>query len=181
MMRYSVSFFFLVILFLAVVDADILNETCQKAAQDDKNLHYDFCVAALGEDPKSHSADLQGLGIISLELIKDNATKIGSRIGELLNDGKISPDVKERLKDCQDLYSDVKSDVNDAIDAFKSKDYIKANLEVSSASDASTTCEDGFTEKPGLKSPLSIENDNFFQLSVIALSITKFLHETSLV
>ncbi|XP_042508247.1 putative invertase inhibitor [Macadamia integrifolia] len=132
---------------------------------------YDFCVAALEEDPKSHSADLQGLGFISLEMTKTNATKIGSRIDELLDDQKLGSDVKERLKDCNEIYSDAISHLKDATDALKSKDYKKANIEVSLMMDASSSCENGFKEKSGFQSPLSEEND-FFQLTAIALSVT---------
>ncbi|XP_042491517.1 putative invertase inhibitor [Macadamia integrifolia] len=174
-MRRSLSFFFfLVILILAVVDADNVEDTCQKASQNIKELPYDFCVAVLGENPKSHSADLQSLGIISIELIEANCTKVSSRIAELLNDKKLVRDVKIRLEDCKELYSNAIDQVKPAIDAFKSKDYKSANIEVSAMMEAPTTCEDGFKEEPGLQSPLVAEDNYFFQLTSIALAITTF-------
>ncbi|KAJ4951184.1 hypothetical protein NE237_028016 [Protea cynaroides] len=172
-MKQSFSFFFvLVVLFLAVVDADIVKDKCQKAAQGDKNVHLNFCVKVLGEDPKSHTIDLQGLGIISLNLIKSNAANIGSRIRQLLNDQTVAPDVKKGLQACQETYSDAGSNTEEAIDAFNSKDYNTANVKVSAAMDASSDCEDGFK---GLKSPLTVENNSFFQLTAIALAITKMV------
>ncbi|KAJ4949983.1 hypothetical protein NE237_026815 [Protea cynaroides] len=242
-------FFILVVLFLAVVDADIINDTCQKTTQGDKNVHLDFCVKVLGENPKSHIVDLQGLGIISLNLIKSNATNIGSRIRQLLNDQTVAPDVKKGLQACQKTYSNASSNIKEAIGAFNSKDYntanvkshntdlqglglislnlivstetkiesrigqllndrtvalgVKkglqacqetysdasdntkeaivafnskdydtANIKISAAMDASSDCEDGFK---GFKSPLTAENNSFFQLTAIALAIINLL------
>ncbi|KAJ4953262.1 hypothetical protein NE237_030094 [Protea cynaroides] len=155
-----------------IVDADIINDTCQKTTQGDKNVHLDFCVKVLGEDPKSHIADLQGLGIIPLNLIKSNATNIGSRIRQLLNDQTVAPDVKKGLQACQKTYSNASSNIKEAIGAFNSKDYNTANVKVSAVMDASSNCEDGFK---GLKSPLTAEKNSFFQLIAIALAITKMV------
>ncbi|XP_042503411.1 putative invertase inhibitor [Macadamia integrifolia] len=176
-MRQSLSFFsspvffFLVILFLAKVDADIVNETCQKVSQGDKELQYDLCVAALRQDPKSHSADLLGLSIISINLIKQNATKIGSRIEELL---KSDPDVKGCLKFCKNMYSMAEHDINHALESFKSKDYETANRAVGAALSDATTCEEGFKES-GIKSLLLAEYNSYSQFGLIALDITCLL------
>ncbi|KAF8369656.1 hypothetical protein HHK36_032322 [Tetracentron sinense] len=53
---------------------------------------------------------------------------------------------------------------------FKTKDFYVANVGVSSAMEASSTCEDGFKEKEGAVSPLKKDRD-FFQLNAIALAI----------
>ncbi|KAJ4953256.1 hypothetical protein NE237_030088 [Protea cynaroides] len=157
-MKQSFSFFFvLVILFLAVVDADIVSDTCQKIAQGDKNVHLDFCEMVLGEDPNNNNTDLQGLGLISLNLIVSNETKIESRIGQLLNNQTVALEVKKNLQFCQETYSDASSNTKEAIDAFNSKDYATVNSKVSAAMDASSDCEDGFK---GVKSPLTAENNN---------------------
>ncbi|KAJ4953561.1 hypothetical protein NE237_030393 [Protea cynaroides] len=156
-MKQSFSFFVvLVILFFAAVDADIVSDTCQKVAQGDKNVHLDFCVKVLGADPKSHSTDLHGLGLISLNLIESNETKIESRIGQLLNDQTVALGVKKGLQDCQETYSEASDNTKEAIVAFNSKDYDTANIKISAAMDASSDCEDGFK---GFKSPLTAENN----------------------
>ncbi|XP_043700091.1 putative invertase inhibitor [Telopea speciosissima] len=157
----------------SIVDADIVHETCHKVAHGIKD--YEFCVAALEEDPRSHSADLQGLGIISMELIIENATKIGSRIKGLLNDQKYGRDAKRLLQACEDLYSMAKDVTKQAIDHFKSKDYHGASSLVDSAQVAATTCEDGF-KGAGLKSPLIAEDNYIIQLTSIVVTITKIVH-----
>ncbi|XP_042483245.1 putative invertase inhibitor [Macadamia integrifolia] len=169
----SPIFFFLAILFLAKVDADIVNETCQKASQVDKELQYDFCVAALGKDPKSHSADLQGLGIISMELMKEKATKIGSHIKEILNDTKSGPVFKRCIQSCDERYADVQLSTNHAIEAFKSKNYKEASSQVSATLTNAGTCEDVFAQTlDHLKSPLTAEYNDLFQLISIAGQIS---------
>ncbi|XP_042505132.1 putative invertase inhibitor [Macadamia integrifolia] len=180
-MRQSLSFFsspvffFLVILFLAKVDADIVNETCQKASQGDKGaLQYDFCVAGLRQDPKSHSADLPELGIISANLVKDNATKIGSLIEELLNDRKSDPNLKGCLQDCKLHYSVAERNAKTAIESFESKNYKEANTAVGAALTDAWTCEEAFQES-GLKSLLIAEYNSFHQLGLIALDISYML------
>lgn len=175
-MRSPIFCFFFILVIFAVVDAaDIVSDTCKKIAQGDNNVHVDFCVKALGADPKSKSADLQGLGIISSNLVVNNAVKISSHIGQLLNDKKLGPDVKIRLKDCQERYSDAIANTKEAIGSFNSKDYSTANIKLSSALDAARDCEDGFKEKPGLKSPLTAENNDFFELAAIALAFTNLV------
>ncbi|XP_042505548.1 putative invertase inhibitor [Macadamia integrifolia] len=179
-MRQSLSFFsspvffFLVILFLAKVDANIVNETCQKASQVDKELQYDLCVAALRQDPKSHIADLPGLGIISAKLVKDNATKIGSRIKKLMNDTKSDANLKGCLQDCKLLYSTAELKTKRAIESFKSKDYFEANTAVGAALTDADTCEEAFKES-GLKSLLIVEYNSFYQLGAIPLAISFLL------
>ncbi|KAK4846294.1 hypothetical protein QYF36_015521 [Acer negundo] len=61
--------------------------------------------------------------------------------------------------------------------AKRSYDYEKASLDVSSAMDAPTTCEDGLKEKMNgdQLSPLNEKNDIFFELTAIPLAfITMF-------
>ncbi|XP_043700112.1 putative invertase inhibitor [Telopea speciosissima] len=110
-----------------------------------------------------------------MELIIENATKIGSRIKELLNDKKYGRDAKRLLQDSEDLYSMAKDVTKQAIDHFKSKDYHGASSLVDSAQVAATTCEDGF-KAAGLKSPLIAEDNYVIRLTSIAITITKIVH-----
>ncbi|OUZ99185.1 Pectinesterase inhibitor domain [Macleaya cordata] len=155
---------------------DIISDTCQKAAASDPNLKYDFCVSSLQANPKSKTADLLGLGVISMELSSSNATYISSYIGKLLKDGQgVDPKAKKYLQDCLELYSDAIVDVQDAIKALNARDFMQANTQMSAAMDASTTCEEGFKEEKGLVSPLAKEDNDFFQLTAISLAITNLV------
>ncbi|XP_042486123.1 putative invertase inhibitor [Macadamia integrifolia] len=122
------------------------------------------------QDPKSHSADLPGLWIISAKLVKDNTTKISSRIEELL---KSDPDVKGCLRECKLHYSIAELNTKRAIESFESKNYKDANVAVSAALANATTCEDSFKES-GLKSLLIAEYNSYCQLCSIVLDIGSF-------
>ncbi|KAK7847420.1 putative invertase inhibitor [Quercus suber] len=65
-----------------------------------------------------------------------------------------------------------------AMHAFMSKGFDTADIEVSSAMDASGTCEDGFKEMKvkRIVSPLTKDNNIFFQLSAISLAFINICH-----
>ncbi|XP_050378305.1 putative invertase inhibitor [Argentina anserina] len=154
---------------------DLIRLSCKKAAASDPNLSYKFCVSSLEAVPESHGADLDQLVAITLNLTISNATSISSTISKLLIDKQFDKYAKDCLQDCLELYSDAVPTLQEAVGAFKAKDYSKANTEVSAAMDASSTCEDGFMEKKGEVYPLKLENDNFCQLNVISLAFINTL------
>ncbi|XP_062029364.1 putative invertase inhibitor [Rosa rugosa] len=154
---------------------DLIHLSCKKAAASDPNLSYNFCVSSLEAIPKSHGADLEQLVALTLNFTISNATSINSTISKLLLDKKFDEYAKECLQDCLELYSDAVPTLQEAVGAFKAKDYGKANIEISAAMDASSTCEDGFMDKKGEVYPLKRENDNFSQLNVISLAFINTL------
>lgn len=74
------------------------------------------------------------------------------------------------------LYRDAIRTIKDAMKDFKDQAYDDANIAVSSVTDASTTCEDGFKEKENVVSPLTKRNNDTFQLTAISLSIINMLN-----
>ncbi|KAF8379145.1 hypothetical protein HHK36_028574 [Tetracentron sinense] len=186
-MRPSISFlplplflFFLISFHGATARGiDLIHKTCRKSAKKDPNLRFDFCVTSLEADPKSHCADLQELGVISMELALANATHTRSHAKKLLKHKKLDPYTKACLHDCFDLYSDAIPTLKQAIKDYNSKRYFDANIKMSSAMDDASTCEEGFKEKKGVVSPLTKRNNNMFQLSAIALSIINMVNSLS--
>lgn len=157
---------------VAIQAKNLIPETCRTCAERDPNLSYNFCVTSLQAAAESHcAADLRELGKISIKLLKHNVTSTRQHIKKLLQKKKLDPFVKACLSDCFELYSDAIPDVTKALKEYKTKHYEDANIDVSSISTASTTCEDGFNEKNGVVSPLTKRNTYTFQLSAIALSI----------
>nr|DAD19417.1 TPA_asm: hypothetical protein HUJ06_020880 [Nelumbo nucifera] len=175
-MRRSISLFNLAISVLILsqvaVGEDVVEETCKKVAAKEPGMSYDFCVASLQADPKSRTADLPGLGVISMKLMISNATNVNEYIKQLLKDGKLENMTRQALEDCSSLYSDSISSVKDAINDFKSKDYNGANIKISAAMEAPTTCGEGLSEGKAKESGLTERNDAFYKLSGIALVIT---------
>ncbi|KAF8038304.1 hypothetical protein BT93_B0982 [Corymbia citriodora subsp. variegata] len=184
--RPSVSL--LLIFFLASLHAaspvdggsttNIIHETCKKCAHEDPNVSYEFCVASLESNPYSHCADLRGLGLISIKLLRHNMTRTRAYTEKLLQSEKMDPSVRACLQDCLELYSDAVPTLAEAIRAYKGGRYDDANIDLSSVMDAPSTCEDGFSET-GVGSPLGRRNKDAFRLSAIALSIVTMLSRAS--
>ncbi|XP_010052753.2 putative invertase inhibitor [Eucalyptus grandis] len=173
--------FFLTSLHAASADGgntNIIHETCKKCAQADPNVSYKFCVASLESNPNSLSADLHGLGLISIKLLRHNMTHTRSYTKKLLKSKKMDPFIKACLQDCLELYSDAVPTLKEVIRSYKAEKYEDANINLSSAMEASTTCEDGFSEK-GVVSPLTERNEDASQLSALALSIVTMLSRSS--
>ncbi|GAB4857744.1 hypothetical protein Ancab_015651 [Ancistrocladus abbreviatus] len=182
-MKKTSSFLLIYVFFSSVVffifclaDQVLIENSCKRIAEDDPNLNCDFCISALGSEPSSKNASLNELGVIAFKLAISNAAAIRSHIMELLEDDQFDHFAKICLQDCLELYSDAKSSLHDGLRDFRSKDYRSANIEVSAAMDASTTCDEGFGEKAGEAHPLTKENNDFFQLTVIAIAFTNMFH-----
>ncbi|KAK1326756.1 hypothetical protein QJS10_CPA01g02864 [Acorus calamus] len=164
----------LLLLLLYQSSANLIRDTCKTGARADPNIKYDFCVRSLESDPRSHNAhDLHGLCEASIDLTIRNATRARARAQELMKKARESV-ARACLSDCMDLYADAVSKLRDSEKAIRSKRYGDANVWISSAMDAPTTCEDGFREE-SLRSPLSRENSDVFGLSAITLAITNRL------
>lgn len=163
-------FFMLSFLFLetpSCVAESLIQETCKKASQ----VNYTLCITALESDPRSPTADLAGLGSISIQLALANATQTWSHIQEMLKSGRFDSYDKARLEDCLELYSEAISNLTESLKALKDKSYLDVNVQVSAAMTDSDTCEDGFKEKAGRVSPSTEENYYLSQLGSIALAI----------
>ncbi|KAF6145547.1 hypothetical protein GIB67_037580 [Kingdonia uniflora] len=161
------SFF---LIFSCVSCFDLIACTCNKIAAADQNINYNFCIATLKADPKSRTADLKGLGSISINLNKARATYINSYVKNLLNKGG-DVTTKQCLQYCSGYYSDAVYNVNTAIKDLYSGDYQGANIKISAAMAAPADCEDEFKNKR-LLSPVTKQGQVFFQISAICLYFT---------
>ncbi|PIA61577.1 hypothetical protein AQUCO_00300830v1 [Aquilegia coerulea] len=179
-------FLFLCLLGLALVSllefisCDTLTDTCKKLSDSDpKNLSTEFCVTTLQVNPDSMTADLHGLGVISLNLAIANATYVKSQFQKVLDEQKKPGGNIELSKSCEvcvEAYSLGLSSLNDAVSSFESKLYYDSNIAMSAVYDSPGTCEDTFKELK-LTSPLAKENSNFLQLCAIPLAITHDLSQ----
>ncbi|KAI3925423.1 hypothetical protein MKW98_015771 [Papaver atlanticum] len=106
-----------------------------------------------------------------MELCSTNATDVGTNIKRILKDGKVEPAVRRPLGDCIEFYSTALDNVQDAMEAFRVKDYATALSDVGTAGIFADTCKDGFTEFGLDFGPLSKQHDDFFQLVIISLGI----------
>ena len=129
---------------ISIGSPDLIHQSCKKVAKSDPNLSYNFCVTTLEANPKSENAtSIEELALVSIELTISNATKVRSNISHLLKQNKftMNPNAENCLKDCLRFYSDAISSLRYAKCDFRSKNFARANLEISSAMDAPSTCE----------------------------------------
>ncbi|GAU24793.1 hypothetical protein TSUD_157060 [Trifolium subterraneum] len=149
---------------------DLIDQTCQKCANQSVILSYSLCSNALPVVPVSHSTNLEGLALIAMELALENVTNTLATIERLLSDESLDKYVIGCLTDCLELYSDAVWRIVDSVDVFLSGNYEVSRIWMSSVMEAASTCQQGFDEK-GEVSPLTEENYNLFQLCGIALCI----------
>ncbi|KAF7811388.1 putative pentatricopeptide repeat-containing protein [Senna tora] len=152
--------------------SSIIHDSCTKAVQVDPNINTDFCVAFLEAASKPEVTTLEQLTGLSLDLGKTNATNMESLVSQLLKSGKYANGSYEMacLKDCDELYSDAISNLEDAHSSFNKKDLASAAIIVSAGLDDATTCEDQFGEQ-GATSPLTEENHLYFQCRYLTAQI----------
>ncbi|XP_074302802.1 putative invertase inhibitor [Silene latifolia] len=175
MMRYIVSLILLFLFLSTVANAvNLVPQTCSKIAQSEPNVKYDFCVKALGSDPRSSTASLEELAEISFKLTISKAKSISKLIGNLLKNPKFDPFQKNALEACQELYADVPEDMDSGLKALKERDFNTANVEVSGVITSADTCEDGFRERKEF-SPWTKQNSDFMELTDISLVFTNLL------
>ncbi|GAB2267508.1 hypothetical protein Dimus_002489 [Dionaea muscipula] len=159
--------------YLVAGKPNLIQQTCKASSISDPNINYKLCVNALQAAPASLCANLSRLGLISLRLVRDNVVDTRCYIKRLMMTTKHKVD-DSALKDCKELYTDSIPDLRDATRDYKANRFRDANIKVSSVIDASTTCEDGFSDE-GVASPLTKRNNVTFQLSAMALSIMKMI------
>lgn len=163
----------------AAASGDIIDQTCKTCADRSATTNYDFCLASLQAVPVSQATNLQGLGLIAMELALANAADTVSRTKELLINGTaFDPFVLDCLEDCLGLYLGTVMTLLDSVGAFLSEHYLNAQMSLSAAMEAVATCEEGFAEKRGV-SPLAKENYDLLQLCNVALCIIHLLTHVS--
>eukprot|EP00268_Persea_americana_P048275 TRINITY_DN5088_c0_g1_i5.p1 TRINITY_DN5088_c0_g1~~TRINITY_DN5088_c0_g1_i5.p1 ORF type:complete len:133 (+),score=29.28 TRINITY_DN5088_c0_g1_i5:433-831(+) len=118
-------------------------------------------MIAFQSNPRSRTADLEGLGTISMQLTMALVKKSEAHIKWLMESGRFDGYDRDCLDVCLELHSDLKSTLRETLKALEEKSYRDANVWVSAVMDVAVTCEDGFREKGDYKSPLTKENDYF--------------------
>ncbi|RZC69292.1 hypothetical protein C5167_032386 [Papaver somniferum] len=111
-----------------------------------------------------------------MKLNRTNATHTKLYIKKIMKKKKkLEPFYRSCLESCLELYSNAIYSTRDAIKYYKSRSYLEANVQFSAVMDAPSTCEDGFKDKEGLRSPLTKKNNDLFQLTALVLSIIEML------
>ncbi|EEF46197.1 putative invertase inhibitor [Ricinus communis] len=150
--------------------ADLISKTCSHT------LYYEICVFSLKSDPRSETADVQGLADIALSVSIAYGEETLAHVTDLKSKATENETLSSCLGDCVQEYNDAVGDLQEAADALKVKSLENVKTLVSSAMTDSDTCEEGFKEMElGDGSPLADRSQYFSKLCSNLLAITHLL------
>ncbi|KAK4728376.1 hypothetical protein R3W88_021364 [Solanum pinnatisectum] len=152
---------------------DWINSTCKECSDKSADINYNFCVTSLQAIPTTHVTNLQGVGIVAMELALENATNTISTFEKMLSSKEFDPFAMNCLRDCLELYADAITMLVDAFVAFLAEHFDIATVLMRTVMDVTSMCDEEFTEKKGELTLLAKENYNLFQLSDISSCIIK--------
>lgn len=150
------------------MDEKLIESVCKNTP------NFDLCVSSLKSDPKSSTADVPGLAIIMVHIIKEKAAKALNRIRELLKKGPGGSKEKQALSSCANRYNAIiEADVPEAIEALTRADYKFAEDGIADAAVEADACEHGFSSLGS--SPLTEMNKDMNEVSNVARAIVRTL------
>ena len=144
-------------------DANLVAETCKKTP------YPSACLQFLQGNPRSSSADITGLAMIMVDVIKVKTNGVLNKINQLLKGGGD----KQALNSCLSKYNAVlNADIPQAVEALKTGNPKFAESGVADASLEANFCEKGFSAG---KSPLTNENNDMHTAAEVARAIVRNL------
>ncbi|XP_009385649.2 pectinesterase inhibitor-like [Musa acuminata AAA Group] len=150
---------------------DLIAATCNRTP------YLDVCMSTLTSRRGSRTADLHGLAAISLDACIAHAKATLSYARSLSRHDGIANDTYASgcLADCLEEYGEAVDDLHESAGALRRGSYDTVNVLLAGAMTNSDTCESGFGEKPGLRSPLTERNQYFGKLCSNSIAITGLL------
>ncbi|KAJ6723328.1 INVERTASE-RELATED [Salix koriyanagi] len=137
--------------------------------------HPAECIAAISPflTGKTDPISVLKLGMQALHQIFEEATAVATKLNK---DPSSSAVVKDSLDTCLDSFDSGMSDLEDALLAISSHDIGRLSTLLSATITYPDTCEDAFSEQPGLVSPLKEMNRKLTTMASINLAISASLH-----
>ncbi|XP_062185690.1 pectinesterase inhibitor 28-like [Phragmites australis] len=144
---------------------------------------YDLCVAALGADPSSSTADVPGLCTIAVSAAAANASATASSLGNASAAATTPEADRTLLRTCADKYADAREALLAARASLAEEAYDYAFVHVSAAAEYPAVCRTLFRrqqQRPGAKAPaypaeLAKREEGLRRLCTIALDIISLL------
>ncbi|XP_021906732.1 cell wall / vacuolar inhibitor of fructosidase 1 [Carica papaya] len=141
----------------------LIDSTCKQTP------FYDLCVSNLQSDPRSSTADTNGLGVVVVGKIEAKSAETLNAINGLI---KQKPELSQALNSCAGKYNAIiKGDVPQATEAFQKNDPKFAEDAANDAANEADSCEKLFSGR----SPITSSNTLVNQLSLVAAAIAKLL------
>ncbi|KAF5464791.1 hypothetical protein F2P56_014843 [Juglans regia] len=147
------------------MDARLIEQTCKQTPL------YNLCVSILKSDSRSSKADVTGLALIMVDVLKAKATGTRNYIKRLLR-GNLKRDVRHGLSSCAEVYNSVlEADVPVAIEALQKGNPKFAEQAANDAAIEASSCERSFSGH----SPLTKSNKSMQDVSSVAAAIVRLL------
>ena len=143
-------------------DARLIEDTCNKTP------NPSLCLQLLKADPRSSSADVKGLALIMVDVIKAKANDALNKIQKLLQGGG----EKNALNSCANKYKAIlDGDVPQATQGLQFGNPKFAEDAASDSAVEATSCEQSFNGK----SPLTSENNGMRDAADVTRAIVRLL------
>ncbi|CAH9129564.1 unnamed protein product [Cuscuta epithymum] len=161
--------FFLALVSFTTVNGDLIDTVCAKT------LRPASCQQTLRSDPRSTTADLKGLGLVSVDIATKQAIS-GKALAQGLLNVNFDQRVKSAISSCLEKYDDSVFYLGQCSESLRSGNYGGLNFEASSAGNSIGACEDGFADLPKPE-PRQLEaaNSNLQGVCDIVLVISNLL------
>lgn len=137
--------------------------------------HPAECIAAISPflTGKTDPISVLKLGMQALHQIFEEAIAVATKLNK---DPSSSAVVKDSLDTCLDSFDSGMSDLEDALLAISSHDIGRLSTLLSATITYPDTCEEAFSEQPGLDSPLKEMDRKLTTMASINLAISASLH-----
>ncbi|XP_057481742.1 pectinesterase inhibitor-like [Actinidia eriantha] len=132
--------------------ADLISQVCSKT------LNPSLCSDTLKSDPRSATADLKGLGQISIDKAQSNAKQASGTIASLSKQ-TTDPKVKNLINGCGTDYQDAVDELNEATQSLKFGDIFSLRQRALAALSYPVGCDNSF-KKPPVTEPLVLKQAN---------------------
>ncbi|KAL2325322.1 hypothetical protein Fmac_024380 [Flemingia macrophylla] len=141
---------------------NFIKQTCQKTP------NPNLCIQLIEANPRGHTADVLGLALILVDVIKARANEVSNIINKLIKEGGN----KEALSSCANKYKAILvADVSQATQALQFGNPKFGEDATSDSAVEVTSCEEGFGEK----SPLTLENNSMRDVANVTRAIIRLL------
>ncbi|CAK7325273.1 unnamed protein product [Dovyalis caffra] len=144
-------------------DANLIQQICKRTP------NFNICVTSLQSDPKSSTADINGLALIMVGVLKAKSTSTLNLINQKL---KESPALKQPLTSCASKYNAILTgDIPQATEALQKGNPKFAESGANDAALEADLCEGGFKGS----SPITASNKLVHDISVVTAAIVRNL------
>ncbi|CAJ1940798.1 unnamed protein product [Sphenostylis stenocarpa] len=146
-------------------NGNLIDSTCKKTP------NYNLCLQYLKASPGSSSADVSGLALIMVKVMKAKVNDGLKRIHDLQKGGA-GPNLKKALSSCADSYNSVlTTDIPEATEALQKGNPKFAQDGANDAANEANYCEEDFSGH----SPLTQQNNALHDSAAITSAIIRLL------